>query len=156
MAENYEAYPMALMMAVAVFNAMPYMWVMCAADALYDFFENKKDKEERRYGITEILSQFGAVICKGELNTYTGITPIDVVQFEQKELQETILKYIWVECPQLQNMIMSWLEKHYMRNIMSMLKRAVYVMGWLACWDYHYFLNNMVNKIRSKKVFPQI
>ena len=152
--ENYEAYPMALMITVAVFDAMPYMWVMRAADALYDSFGNKKDKEEKRYGITEILRQFGAIICKGELNTYTGTTPIDVVQFEQKMLQETILKYIWFECPQLQDVIMLWLEKHYMGKIMSMSKRAVDVMGWLACWDYHYFLNNMVNKIRSKKSIP--
>ncbi len=148
--ENYEAYPMALMIAVAVFDTMPYMWVMRAAEDLYETFENKSDKEEKRYGITETLSQFGAVICKGELNTYTGITPIDIVKLEQKILQETILKYIWIECPQLQDVIMSWLEKRYMGKTISMSKRAGEIMGQLACWDYHYFLNHMVNQIRRK------
>lgn len=57
------------------------MWVMHAAENLYDSFENKKDKEEKRCGISEILSQFGAAICKGELNTYTSKTPTDVVRF---------------------------------------------------------------------------
>ena len=94
LAENYETYSMALMIAVAVFDAMPYTWVMRAADALYESFENKRDKEEKRYGITEILSQFGAVICRGELNTYTGITPVDIVRLDKKTLRETILKYV--------------------------------------------------------------
>lgn len=149
--ENYETYSMALMIAVAVFDAMPYMWVMRAAETLHDSFENKDDKEEKRYGITEILSQFGAVICKGELNTYTGLTPIDVVRLEQKTSQETILKYIWIECPQLQDVIMRWLEKCYLGKTISMSKRAGEAMGWLASWDYHYFLNHMVNQIRYKK-----
>lgn len=148
--ENYEAYSLALMIATAVFDAMPYMWVVREAEVLYDSFENKNGKEEKRYGITEILSQFGAVICKGELNTYTGITPIDIVRLEQKTLQKTILKYIWIECPRLQDIIMRWLEKCYMEKKMSVSKRAGEIMGWLASWDYHYFLNNMVNQIRSK------
>ena len=150
LAENYETYPMALMIAVAVFNAMPYTWVMRAADALYESFENKRDKEEKRYGITEILSQFGAVICRGELNTYTGITPVDIVRLDKKTLRETILKYVWVECPRLQDVIMRWLEKQYMGKTISMKKIAGEVMGRLACWDYNYFLNNMVNQIRRK------
>lgn len=148
--ENYETYSMALMIAAAVFDAMPYMWVMRAAETLYESFENKDDKEEKRCGITEILSQFGAVICKGELNTYTGKTPVDIVRLEQKTSQETILKYIWIECPQLQDVIMRWLEKYYMGKTMSMSKRAGEAMGWLAGWDYHYFLNHMVNQIRYK------
>lgn len=151
LAENYETYPMALLVATAVFDMMPYMWVIRAADALYASFENKKDEEEKRRGISETLGQFGAVICKGEINTYTGITPTDIVRLEQRVLQNTILKYIWIECPQLQDVIMLWLEGYYMSRPLSMSKRAGDIMGKLACWDYHYFLNNMVNQIRYKK-----
>jgi len=154
LAENYEAYSMALMIAVAVFDCMPYMWVTHAADVLYDAFENKKDQEEKRRSITETLSQFGAAICKGELNTYTGKTPVDIVWLEQKASQETILRYIWIECPQLQDVIMIWLEQHYMGKTISMSKRAGEVMGWLACWDYPYFLNHMVGQIRYKRSIP--
>lgn len=150
LSENDESYPMALMIAVAVFDGMPYMWVMRAADTLYEDFENKHDKEEKRCGITETLSQFGAVICKGELNTYTGKTPIDIVQLDQKISQETILKYIWIEYPKLHKVIMIWLEKYYNENIISMSKRAGEIMGQLACWDYHYFLNCMVTQIKDR------
>lgn len=153
--ENYETYSMALLIAAAAFDAMPYMWVIRAADALYESFENKKDVEEKRRGITETLSQFGAAIYKGEINTYTGTTPTDIIRLEQKTLQETlqniILKYIWIECPQLQDVIICWLEGYYMGKPLSMSKRAGDIMGKLACWDYHYFLNNMVNQIRYKK-----
>ena len=44
LAENYEAYSLALMIATAVCDAMPYMWVMSAAEVLYDSFENKDRK----------------------------------------------------------------------------------------------------------------
>lgn len=43
--ENYEAYPMALMITVAVFDAMPYMWVMRAKRCSYKSFENKMIKK---------------------------------------------------------------------------------------------------------------
>ena len=62
MTENYEAYSLALMIATAVFDAMPYMWVVREAEVLYDSFENKNGKEEKRYGITEILSQLLTIL----------------------------------------------------------------------------------------------
>lgn len=45
---------------------------------------------------------------------------------------------------------MHWLEEYYKGKIISMSKRAGEVMGWLASWDYHYFLNQMVNQVRYK------
>lgn len=147
--ENYGTYSMALMIASAVFDCMPYKWVIQAADELFLSFE--KEKEERKYGITDILSQFGATICQGEMNTHTGRTQIEVVRFIKEEYQQKILQYIWRECPQLQDIIMLWLKKYSMRKPISMSKKALDTMGRLAEWDYYYFQNNMIGMIRQDR-----
>lgn len=147
--ENYETYSMTIMIASAVFHGLPYTWVVQAADELYLAF--KQEKEDRRYGITEILSRFGAAICQGEMNTYTGKTQIEVVRFLKKEYQEKILKYTWRECPQLHDIIVLWLKKYSMQKPVSMSKRALDTMGQIAQLDYYYFQHNMIGMIQQDR-----
>lgn len=54
---NYETYPMALMIASAVFDGFPYIWVIQAADILYSSFQREGTENERRYGITDLLKE---------------------------------------------------------------------------------------------------
>lgn len=145
--ENYESYSMALMLAVAVFDSLPYMWVIQAADMLYSSFHHSEDEKEPGYGITDILSRFGAEICQGEMNTYTGRMPIEVVHLINEDYQQKILKFIWKECPQLHDRMILWLKNYSTKKPRSMIKSAIKVMGLLACWDYYYFLNSMVQRI---------
>lgn len=150
LSENYETYSMALLIAAAVFDALPYEWIVQAAETLFQTFKPKKDLEEKIYGLTETLGWFGAVICKGELNTYTGTTQVEVVRLSKNEYQELILKYIWRECPKLHDNIMHWLEDYIFQRPLSMSKRAGDVIGQLVCWDYYYFLNNMTDRIQHE------
>lgn len=147
LSNNYESYSMALLAAVAVFDALPYTWVIRATETLYQRFRPKKEEEERTYGLTETLGQFGAVLCQGELNTYAGKIPIKVVKLSKKEYQETILTYLWQECPKMHDDIMQWLEDYIFQDQMSMSKRAAEIMGRLISWDYYYFLDHMVKRI---------
>lgn len=149
--DNYETYPMALMIASAVFDCFPYTWVLQAADMLFSLFHMAGDEKERRHGITELLSAFGAEICQGELNTYTGKTPIEVIRLTDEEYSEKILRFIWRECPGQRDHIISWLKRYSMKTPMSMSRQAIVVMGKLACWDYYYFLDNMVEMISREK-----
>lgn len=131
-------FSMAIMIASAVFECLPYQWVLQAAEKLYESFD-KKEEEEKQSGITYILSQFGAKICQGEIYTYTGKTQIEVVRFLKKEYSEKILKFIWREYPHLQDKIVLWLKEYGIRRPMSMSKRANQIMGLLAHWDYYFF-----------------
>ena len=149
--ENYESYSMALMISVAAFNTQPYIWLVQAADRLFQAFNHKKDEEARTYGMTDILSRFGAEICQGEINTYTGITPVEVVHLTEEGYKEKILKFIWKECPQLQDKIIFWLESYSMQKPVVMARAAVEVIGLLVCWDYYFFQNNMLNRIHDEK-----
>lgn len=150
LSENYETYSMALLVATAVFDSLPYSWVVQATETLYQMFKKDKDKEEKTYALTEMLGQFGAAVCDGELNTYTGRVQVQVVQLVKKEYQDKILKLIWRECPQMHDNIMNWLEKFIYQKPISMSKRASEVMGQLICRDYYYFLNHMVRRLQQE------
>lgn len=149
--ENYESYSMALMISAAVFDSLPYIWVVQAADKLFRSFKHDKEEEVRTYGITELLSRFGAEICQGEMNTYTGITPVEVVHLTETEYRERILRFIWKECPRLHDTIIYWLESYSMQKPVLMSRAAMEVTGLLVSWDYYFFLNNMVSRIQEDK-----
>ncbi|MDE7417945.1 MAG: hypothetical protein K2N44_16855 [Lachnospiraceae bacterium] len=149
--ENYESYSMALMISAAVFETQPYIWVVQAADRLFQSFDHNKEEDVRAYGMTDLLSRFGAEICQGEMNTYTGITSVEVVHLTETEYREKILRFIWKECPQLHDKIILWLESYSMQKPVLMSRAAMEVVGLLVSWDYYFFLNNMVNKIQNEK-----
>ncbi len=149
-ADNYASYSMALMIAVAAFDSLPYTWIIQAAERLYESFDNLEEKSNV-YAHEEILHQFEAEICKGEMNTYTGTTLIDIVHLINPKYRETMLKYIWQQYPQLQDKIISWLQSYTTHRPISMSKRALETMGFLACEDYYYFLYNIVPKIAENK-----
>ena len=75
---------MALIIAAAAFDTFPYAWVVQAADRLFESFSHRGDEEKKQYGITDTFSRFGAKIYEGEMNTYTGRTPVEVVRFEER------------------------------------------------------------------------
>ncbi len=149
-ADNYDSYSMALMIAVAVFDSLPYTWIIQAAERLYESFDNLEEKSNV-YAHEEILHQFEAEICKGEMNTYTGTTLIDIVHLINPKYRETILRYVWQQYPQLQDKIISWLQSYNTHRPISMSKRVLETMGFFACEDYYYFLNNIVPKIAENK-----
>ncbi len=148
LSDNYESYDMALMIATATFDSFPDTWIVQASERLFKTFEGHEETK-RTCALGEILNQFEAEICKGEMNTYTGKVDINIIRLTKAEHQEYILKYIWQQYPQLQDKIMKWLQNYNARTPVSMSKRALETMGKLACWDYYYFLNKMIPRIAN-------
>lgn len=142
--ENYETYSVALIIACAVFDCLPYDWIVEAADKLYFSFHTKGVQEKPRNISMHLLKEFGAEVVTGEVNTYTGKVKVDIIRLMEEQYQEKILKHIWRECPQLRDKIVLWLKKYCIGNRISMAKRAMKIMGSLAYWDYFYFLNSMI------------
>lgn len=146
LSDYYESYAMALMIATAVFDSFPDTWVIRAAERLFESFEDHEEAD-RTCALEEILNQFGAEICKGELNTYTGKVDVNIIRLTKAEYKELILKCIWQQYPQLQNKVMRWLQNYNVQQPVSMSKRALEIMGKLACWDYYFFLDKMIPQI---------
>lgn len=138
------------MIATAVFDSFPYTWIIQASERLFRTFEHHEEMD-RTDALMEVLKQFEAEICEGELNTYTGKIPVDIVHLQKIEYREKILKYIWQQYPQLQNRIVDWLQSYNTQKSALMSKRALEIMGLLARWDYYYFSKNMVSKIAKDK-----
>ena len=150
LSDNYESYDMALMIATATFDTFPDTWIVQASERLFETFEDHEEMK-RSYALEEILGQFEAEICKGEMNTYTGKVDINIIRLTKTEYQDQILKYIWQQYPQLQDKVIMWLQSFNAQTPASMSKRALEIMGKLASWDYYYFLNKMIPRIANDK-----
>lgn len=146
---NYETYAMALLIAGAVFEGLPTMWVTKAANTLFLTFGT--EQEESKYGMMSVLEQFGAKICQGEMNTYTGKVKVEIISFAKRSYSENIIKQIWRECPQLRDILVRWLKIYYLQKPLSMSRRASEMIGQLASWDYYYFQNNLIAMISADR-----
>lgn len=147
--ENYELYSMALLIAAAVFDSLPFQCVSRSAETLFELF-NYKTVEEKRLGDAEILEQFGAKICERECIIYEQKIKVEVVKFGEQKNQEEIIKEVWRECPHLHDTIMKWLESSVFQDPIHMARRAADIMGRLVCLDYCYFLDNVKERIQSE------
>lgn len=160
--DYYETYSFAFIISCAVFNCIPYNWVVEASDELYDTFQIEKQQKDSRNISANLLKKFGAEVVPGEINTHTGKVKVDVIRLIEEQYQEKILRYIWRECPQIRDKIVLWLKKYCVRSRISMSKRAMEFMGCLAYWDYFYFLNCMTklvphdNNILTDMVIAQV
>lgn len=148
---NNESYAMAVILSVAVFNCFSYMWILEAAEILYSSFEKAGRIEESRPAISDILQQFDAEICSGEINTYTGKEKVNVIRLSKEEHQEQILKCIWRECPRIHEKITKWLKSYNMKKPVIRAKTALNMLGNIASWDYYYFSHNMISMIQLDK-----
>lgn len=145
-ADNYGSFNMALMIATAVFDTFPDTWILRASERLFETF-GENEETNRTCALEEMLNQFEAEICKGEMNTYTGKADINIIRLAKAEYQEKILRHIWQQYPQMQDRIIKWLQSYNAQKPVSMSKRALEVMGKIACWDYYYFLDKMIPQI---------
>lgn len=149
--DNYQLYSMALMIASAVFEQLPYEWIVQAAEELYLSFEEPKGEAGKRYAITELLDEFCAEICPAAMNTYTGKVSIEVISFENEEYPKKILEYVWRECPQLHEKIVLWLKSYSMDRHRKMSAKACQAFSWLAYKDYYYFQSQMIGMVERDK-----
>lgn len=143
-ANNYETYSMAFLIAGAVFDCLPYQWVQEAADKLCAMFDTESLEKGNTVARKERLEQFGAQIAHGTMNTYTGMINIEVIQWTEKRYPNRILNCMWKEFPQIRDTIILWLETYLMKTPVSMSKRTISAMSEFAGWDYYYFINDII------------
>lgn len=145
MAEHFGSFDMAFLIASAVFENMPYIWINQAAEKLYiEQADNMKKQERAR---EQRLKEFGAGLYQGNINTYAGKTTVDFICFKEKEYAQIVLKYVWIEFPKLRNDLICWLQYFILKGKIQMSKRATEVIGFFSGLDYYFFANELVNQI---------
>lgn len=150
-AEHYNQFDNALLIACAVFHDMPYTWINEASEKLYVLFDDSKVENMGKIARSHSVKMFGAEIHPGELNTYTGKVEVECICFSKSEQIGNILRTVWNEFPKMRKVLVLWLKKYIFGERKIMSERARDILGYLAGLDYYYFLNGMMKWIIKEK-----
>lgn len=148
--ENYESYSMSLLTAGAVFEELPYLWIVEAADRLFASFGDRELEKEKETDREQKIRRFGARIIQGEMDTCMGMVSITVLEWKDKSWPERILRCLWMEFPGIRDKVTRWLEACILEERLSISKRAAAALGRFAYWDHSYFFHNMAPAMMSK------
>lgn len=149
--EHYGQFDVVFLIACAVFHDMPYSWINDASEKLYDYLGEKEKNNEGKIARAQSIRTFGAEICQGTINTYTGQIEVECIRFSKKEQVNNILKTIWNEFSQMRRGLVLWLKKYIIKEKRIMSERARDVLGYLAGLDYYYFSHKMIEQIIQKR-----
>lgn len=145
LSDNFGSFDMAFLIACAVFENMPYIWINEAAEKLY--FQHGIDKEKKERALNQRLKEFGAELFDGSINTYTGKTKVDFICFKKKEYAKNVLRCVWKEFSIIRKDLVQWLQYFILGGKLQMSRRATEMIGFLAGLDYYFFANQLITQI---------
>lgn len=150
---NYFKPAIALLITTAVFNEMPYNWIIEEKEKLYYYLVGKEKQVYEVEAVEKTLYEIGAEICDGEISDYAGKRNEKFIRYQDNEDANKIIGYIWIQFPNLKMPILKWLIKHIEAGRGIYVKRITDVMSLLALKDYSYFVNNIITYLYKKKIF---
>ncbi len=148
---NYFKPAIALLITTAVFNEMPYNWIIEEKEKLYYYLVGKEKQVYEVEAVEKTLYEIGAEICDGEISDYAGKRNEKFIRYQDNEDANKIIGYIWIQFPNLKMPILKWFIKHIEAGRGIYVKRITDVMSLLALKDYSYFVNNIITYLYKKE-----
>lgn len=146
---NYGKFDISFLIACAVFSELPYYWINDASEKLYLYLCDEEKSSVGKTARAQNVRVFGAEICQGILDTYTGQIEVDCIRFKKNEQVNNVLRVIWNEFPQMREGIVSWLQEFILNDRQKMSERARDMLSYFANLDYHYFSHKMIKQINK-------
>lgn len=154
--EHYEDYEMAFIIALAVFEKMPYLWVYTIAEDLYALLEQGKEGNQsvkEKIANTNRINNIGAKTYPGIVLNHTGKTENIFICFQSAEYFRNILECVWDEYIFLRETMIKWLAEYISDQNYSKAIRAIKALAIFAQLDFDYFNREVIPKLFSKKSF---
>lgn len=148
---NYFKPAIALLITTAVFNEMPYNWIIEEKDKLYNYLVGKEKQVNEVEAVEKTLYEIGAEICDGEVSDYAGKREEKFIRYQDNEDANKIIEYIWIQFPNLKMPILKWFIKYIEAGRGIYVKRISAVMSLLAKKDYSYFVNDIISHLYKKE-----
>ena len=146
---NYGKFDISFLIACAVFSELPYYWINDASEKLYLYLCDEEKSSVGKTARAQNVRVFGAEICQGIFDTYTGQIEVDCIRFKKNEQVNNVLRVIWNEFPQMREGIVSWLQEFILNDRQKMSERARDMLSYFANLDYHYFSHKMIKQINK-------
>lgn len=148
--EHYEDYEMAFIIAFAVFEKMPYLWIYTMAGELYELLDPKTEDNypiKEKIANTNRINSIGGTTYQGIVYNHTGKTENTFICFESAAYSRNILECVWKEYIFLREKLIKWLSEYISDQNYSKAIRAIKALALFAQLEFDYF---------NKEVFPKL
>lgn len=160
--DNFGNKKMEMLISLAVFHDMPYIWINTNAGILKDrsVFRNEDcNKPEEIYAKDKLLAELGCYTYTGYIVTNGGETEAEFAGFYDKTLSDQILGCIWQQFPDYRGALLNWLKLFAFQANWSQSNAAMRAMSVVALIDYYYFETRVMEKLAQKDnitVLPEV
>lgn len=154
--EHYNDFEMAFLIALAVFEKTPYLWVYDMAEKLFCMMEG--DKETARQNKIKIpnnqrIKMAGGMQYHDDIYNHTGKIESEFIRFQNSEYGQRVLESVWTEFIFFRETLIKWLnwyisDRNYSKTIM-----AVKALAKLAELDFDYFSRCVLGKLFTRNEF---
>lgn len=151
--QHYEDFEMAFLLALAVFEKLPCMWVYETAEDLFWMMEgNKEENEKNRIRIphqrrVEIV---GGKIYKNYIYNHTGRVKEEFICFQSAEYASRVLECVWNEFRYFRTQLIGWLEQYISSANYSKAIRAIDALSKLLQHDFNYLERKAIKPLLDK------
>lgn len=154
--EHYEDYEMAFLIALAVFEKMPYLWVYTMAEELYALLESQLQDTrpiKEKVANTNRINSIGGKTYHGFVYNHTGKTEDIFICFQDEDFSKNVLECIWSEYIFLRESLIQWLTGYISDQNYSKAIRAIKALALFAQLDFDYFNREIISRLFSRKNF---
>lgn len=156
LAQHYNDYEMAFMIALAVFGKTPYLWVYSMAESLFyrmEKVEKEPAQQMQTVPSTLRLQTIGGLRYQDYVYNHMGKVESEFICFQKSEYADRVLWCVWNEFIFFRKTLVDWLaeyvyDQNYTKNIL-----AVEALAKLASFDFDYFNQFVVKVFFDKREF---
>lgn len=154
LAEHYEDFEMAFLIALAVFDRLPCMWVYEMAEDLFGMMEGDKEEANRdkiRLPHQKRVEMIGARTYKHYIYNHTGRVKEEFVCFQSAKYAPRVLECVWNEFRYFREQMTCWLEKYISKENYSKTIRAIQALSVLLQHDFNYIERKAISPLLDRK-----
>lgn len=142
LAQHYEDFEMAFILALAVFEKLPCMWVYEIAEDLFVLMGGDKEETNQnriRTPHQKRVKAVGGKIYRNYIYNHTGRVQEEFICFQNIKYAPRVLECVWDEFRYFREQLIGWLEKYISKTNYSKTIRAINALSKLLQYDFNYF-----------------
>lgn len=140
--QHYEDFEMAFILALAVFEKLPCMWVYEIAEDLFVLMGGDKEETNQnriRTPHQKRVKAVGGKIYRNYIYNHTGRVQEEFICFQNIKYAPRVLECVWDEFRYFREQLIGWLEKYISKTNYSKTIRAINALSKLLQYDFNYF-----------------
>lgn len=154
LAEHYNEFEMAFLIALAVFEEFPCSWVYEIAGELFQIMGGDQETANQnriRIPHRQRVKIIGAEEYRDYIYNHTGRVEDDFIRFQRQEYAERVLKCVWKDFQYFRESLFGWLEKYISNTNYAKNAKAIRALAHLLEHDFFYFESRLLRPLLKKE-----